>query len=242
MQPMRMRAVSVALGVGLAAGLLAAPAWAGSDEVETPIGSLSVQIDGGVFTEECTDFPYEVVVTGAAAEVQWSARIDATGSRGATANALTTGMGSQSVEGEIMICSSGGTGHGTWTAAVSVQLRNTVDTTEVFNRAMEVTFTVSKATSVVTITGITESSSATKVKGTVIDTNGNTATTMFGYVEVLVKKSGWTSWRSKGEGQVSENGRFTVKLNRAYPEGTKVKVKFRGTDEAKSATSDISRI
>lgn len=107
---------------------------------------------------------------------------------------------------------------------------------------MEVTFTVSKATSVVTITGITESSSATKVKGTVIETNGNTATTMFGYVEVLVKKSGWTSWRSKGEGQVSETGRFTVTLNRAHPEGTKVKVKFRGTDEAKSATKDISRI
>ena len=239
---MRMRALSVALGVGLAAGALAAPAWAGSGEVETPIGSLSIQIDGGVFTEECTDFPYEVVVTGAAAEVQWSAEIDATGSRGATANAMSTGMGSQTVEDEIMICSSGGKGHGTWTAAISVQLRNTVDTTEVFNREMEVTFTVSKATSVATITGITESSSATKVKGTVIDTNGNTATTMFGYVEVLVKKSGWTSWRSKGESQVSETGRFTVKLDRVYPAGTKVKVKFRGTDEAKSATSAISTI
>ena len=82
-----MREVSVALGVGLAVGVLAAPAWAGSGQVETPIGSLSIQIDGGVFTEECTDFPYEVAVTGAAAEVQWSAEIDATGSRGATANA-----------------------------------------------------------------------------------------------------------------------------------------------------------
>ncbi len=239
---MKTRATGLVLGVGLAASVLVAPAWAGSGSVDTPIGSLAMTIDDGVFTEECTDFPYEIVVTGAAAEVQWSADIVATGSRGATSDAVSTGMGSQTVAGDLMICSSGGTGHGTWTAVVDVQLRNTVDTTQVFNESVEVTFAISKATSVATITEIAASRTATKVKGTVIDTNGNTETMMFGYVEVMVKKSGWTSWRSKGEGQVSESGRFTVTLDRIYPAGTKVKVKFRGTDEAKATTSAISTI
>jgi hypothetical protein len=233
---MRLRAVGVVLGVGLATGVLAAPVWAGSNEVTTPIGSLSLTIDGGAFTQECTDFPYEVVVTGASSEVQWSAEIEATGSRGAESSAMSTDFGSGTVEDTIMICSSGGTGHGTWTAAVSVQLRNTLDTTEVYNRAMELTFTVSKATSVATITSVSLGSVKTKVKGTVRDASGGSQTTMFGYVTIQAKKAGG-SWRNKARVQVDEAGSFTATIDQAYAEGTKFKAVFAGTDEAKSATS-----
>jgi len=233
---MKSHVVCLAAGAGLVLGTMAAPAHAGSNEVSTPIGSLSVTIDGGVFTEECTDFPYEVVVTGASSEVQWSAEIEATGSRGAESSAMSTDFGSVTVEDTIMICSSGGTGHGTWTAAVSVQLRNTVDTTQVYNRSMELTFTVSKATSVSTITSVSLGSSKTKVKGTVRDASGGSQTTMFGYVTIQAKKAGG-SWRNKARVQVDEAGRFTATIDQAYAEGTKFKAVFAGTDEAKSSTS-----
>lgn len=226
----------------LAGSLLVAPAaMADTGTTTTPLGTLELTVDGGSFTEECTDFPYEVVVTGASADIQWSAEVDAEGSRGATASAMSTGMGSGSGTDSLMICSSHDTGHGTWTADVAVMMRDTMDTTKVYNTSITVTFKITKAESVATVTDVIvkESKDTTKVKGTVIDVNGHTATTMFGYVKIKVKKPGWSSWKEKGEGQVSSAGSYAVTLSKAYESGTKIKVKYKGSDEAKKATSAV---
>jgi hypothetical protein len=61
---------------------------------------------------------------------------------------------------------------------------------------------------------------------------------MFGYVTVKVKKSGDT-WREKGRAQVSEDGTWTLKIDKAYASGTKFKAVFEGTDKAKRSTSAV---
>jgi hypothetical protein len=227
-------ASSVALAAGSLLGLPAAQA--DTDSVATPLGTLEMTLDGGVFSEECTDFPYEVVVTGASPDIQWSAEIDAARDGGGSASGMSTGFGSGTFGEELMICSSDGAG--SWTATVQVMMRDTTDTTAVFNRTMNIDFTISKATTTTTITNVNLGSSKTKVKGTVLDAAGGSETTMFGYVTVKVKKSGG-SWKSKGRTQVSEDGRWSLTIATSYAAGTKFKAVYEGSDEAKRSTSAI---
>ena len=227
-------ASSVALAAGSLLGLPAAQA--DTDSVATPLGTLEVTLDGGVFSEECTDFPYEVVVTGASPDIQWSAEIDAARDGGGSASGMSTGFGSGTFGEELMICSSDGAG--SWTATVQVMMRDTTDTTAVFNRTMNIDFTISKATTTTTITNVNLGSSKTKVKGTVLDAAGGSETTMFGYVTVKVKKSGG-SWKSKGRAQVSADGRWSLTIATSYAAGTKFKAVYEGSDEAKRSTSAI---
>lgn len=225
---------------GITMAAVATPsASAGTGSVSTPIGALEMTLDGGDFTEECTDFGYSVVVTGATSDVQWSAEIAAERDGGGSASGMITDFGSGTFADDLMICS--GDGAGSWTATVRVNMRDTTDTTAVYNRTMTLDFTISKAESVATISTVNVGSSKTKVKGTVIDTNGNTDTTMFGDVTVKTKKPGH-SWKNHGTGQVGEDGSFTVTITKTYPEGTKFKVVFDGTDEAKSDTSAVFEI
>lgn len=231
-----MKIAAVTLAAGLTAcSLLAAPAVsAGSSSATTPIGSLEMTLDGGAFTEECTDFPYTVVVTGALPRMQWSAEIDAERDGGGSASAMLTDYGSGSFSGDLMICS--GDGAGAWTANVSVRMADPADATAVYTRTMTIDFTISKATTATTITSVRLGSSATKVKGTALDSTGGSETTMFGYVTVKVKKSGDT-WRDRGRVQVDEDGRWSLTIGKSYASGTKFKAVFEGTDEAKRSTS-----
>jgi hypothetical protein len=233
-----MRIVSLALAAGLAAAsLLFAPAVsAASSSVTTPLGTLEMTIDGGAFTEECTDFPYTVVVSGALPRVQWTADIDAERTGGGSVTDTVTGFGSGTVTDDLQVCS--GDGAGSWTATVAVRMADPADTTAVYDGTMTIDFTVSKATSSTTITSVSLGSSKTKVKGTVLDSAGGSDTTMFGYVTVKVKKSGDT-WRDKGRVQVDEDGRWSLTIGKAYASGTKFKAVFGGTDEAKSSTSAV---
>lgn len=237
-----MRSAALALALPLALGLVAAPAaLAGTDSVPTPIGSMEMTIDGGEFTEECTDFPYTVKVTGAAGGVYWSAEIEAsrTGGR-STPSAMTTGTGSGTVTDSIMICS-GGDGAGDYTATVAVKFTHPTDTTKVYDRTMTIDFTVSKAESETIITNVRERSGSTKVKGTVLTMTGLSDPTMFGDVTIKVKKSGG-SWKTKGTEQVDEDGNFSVTIDRTYESGTKFKAIFGGTDESTGSTSSVWEI
>lgn len=209
-------------------------ASAGSSSATTPLGTLEMTIDGGAFTEECTDFPYTVVVTGALPRVQWSAEIDAERDGGGSVTGMTTDYGSGTFTDDLMVCS--GDGAGAWTATVAVRMADPSDATAVYTRTMTIDFTVSKATTTTTVTSVTLGSSKTKVKGTVLDATGGSDTTMFGYVTVKVKKSGDT-WREKGRAQVAEDGTWSLKIEKAYAAGTKFKAVFEGTDEAKRSTS-----
>ena len=236
---MKRTAAALALSLGVALGFGMAPvALAGSGSTSTPIGSMAMTIDGGEFTEECTDFAYTVEVTGASSNVQWSAEIEATNdATGSTVTAMSTGMGSRTVEDAIMVCS-GGDGAGDYTASVAVQMRDTTDTTKVYNRTMTIDFTVSKAETETTITNVRERSGDTKVKGTVLTTTGLSEPTMFGDVTIKVKKPGG-SWKTKGTEQVDEDGNFSVMIGRTYETGTKFKAVFGGTDESTGSTSAV---
>ena len=234
MRPLVVLASSGALAAATLLGLPAAQADTGS--VTTPLGTLEMTLDDGVFSEECTDFPYEVVVTGASPDVQWSAEIDAERDGGGSARGMSTDLGSGTFDDELMICSSDGAG--SWTATVQVMMRDTTDTTAVFNRTMTIDFTISKAATTTTITSVNLGSSKTKVKGTVLDAAGGSETTMFGYVTVKVKKSGG-SWKSKGRTQVSEDGRWSLTISTSYAAGTKFKAVYEGSDEAKRSTSAV---
>ena len=220
-----------------AVGLALAPgsAYADTQSVTTPIGSLEMTLDGGSFTEECTDFPYEVVVTDALPRVQWSAEIEAERDGGGSVTGMLTGFGSGSFDGDLQICS--GDGAGAWTATVAVRMADPADATAVYNRTMTLEFTISKATTTTTITRINASSSRTKVKGTVADAE----VAMFGDVTIKVKKPS-ASWKTGGSGSVDEDGNFSVTIDRTYPAGTKFKAVFEGTDEAKRSTSAVSTI
>lgn len=233
-----MKIVSLAVPAGLAAAsLLFAPAVsAASSSVTTPLGTLEMTIDGGAFTEECTDFPYTVVVSDALPRVQWTAELDAERDGGGSVSDITTGYGSGTVSDDLQVCS--GDGAGAWTATVLVRMADPADTTAVYTGTMTIDFTISKATSSTTITTVNLGSSKTKVKGTVLDSTGGSDTTMFGYVTVKVKKSG-DSWREKGTVQVAEDGTWTLKIEKTYASGTKFKAVFAGTDEAKSSTSAV---
>ena len=230
------------LTLPLALSLMAAPAaLAGSDSTATPIGSLAMTIDGGEFTEECTDFPYEIDVTGASGGVDWSAEIEASRSGGgSTPSAMTTGSGSGTFNESIQICS-GVDGAGDYTATVAVRFSHPTDTTKVYDRTMTIEFTVSKAETETTITNVRERSGSTKVKGTVLTTSGLSDPTMFGDVTIKVKKPGG-SWKTKGTEQVDEDGNFSVTIDRTYESGTKFKAVFGGTDEAKGSTSAVWEI
>lgn len=235
----RLAGAALSLSVGLALALGLAPsALAGSDSAVTPIGSMAMVIDGGEFTEECTDFPYVVEVTGATSDVQWSADIEATrsGSRSKIVEGITD-FGSGTFEGELTVCS-GVDGPGDYTAAVAVRLWDTTDSTKVFDRTMSIDFTVSKADSVTTITGVSERSGKTKVKGTVLTTSGLSDPTKFGEVTIKVKKPGG-SWKTKGTQEVNSDGKFTLTISTTYPSGTKFKAVFAGTDESSGSTSAV---
>jgi hypothetical protein len=233
-----MKLAAVTLAAGLTAGsLLAAPAVsAGSSSVTTPIGSLEMTIDGGAFTEECTDFPYTVIVTGALPRVQWSAEIDAERDGGGSAPGMLTDYGSGTFTGDLMVCS--GDGAGSWTATVAVRMWDPADATAVYNRTMTIDFTISKASTATTITSVNLGSSKTKVTGTVLDSTGGSETTASGYVTVKVKKSGDT-WREKGRVQVAEDGTWSLRIEKAYASGTQFKAVFEGTDQAKRSTSAV---
>lgn len=233
-----MRTVVLALAAGLAVGsVLVVPAVsAGTSSVTTPIGTLEMTLDGGAFTEECTDFPYTVVVTGALPRVQWTADIDAKRDGGGSVTDTVTGFGSGTVTDDLQVCS--GDGAGSWTATVSVRMADPADTTAVYTRTMTIDFTISKAMTATTISSVTLGSSKTKVKGTVLDSTGGSETTMFGYVIVKVKKSGDT-WRDKGRVQVAEDGAWSLRIDKAYASGTQFKAVFEGTDEAKRSTSAV---
>lgn len=223
-------------GVMIAALLAAAPvAQADSASITTPIGALEMAIDGGAFTEECTDFPYEVVVTDALPRVQWSAEIEAERDGGGSVTGMLTDFGSGTFGGDLQICS--GDGAGAWTATVAVRMADPADTTAVYNRTMTLEFTISKATTTTTITRVNAGSSRTKVKGTVADAG----VAMFGDVTIKVKKPS-ASWKTGGSGSVDEDGNFSVTIDKTYPAGTKFKAVFEGTDEAKRSTSAVSTI
>ena len=177
-----------------------------------------------------------VVVSGALPRVQWSAQIDAERDGGGSADGMVTDYGSGTFADDLMICS--GDGAGAWTATVSVRMADPADATAVYTSTMTIDFTVSKASTSTTITNVNLGSSATNVKGTVLDATGGSETTMFGYVTIKVKKSGG-SWKSKGRTQVDEDGRWSLRIATSYAEGTKFKAVYEGSDEAKRSTSDI---
>lgn len=233
-----MKIVSLTLAAGLAVGtLLCAPtASAGTSSATTPLGTLEMTIDGGAFTEECTDFPYQVSVSGPSREIQWSADIVAERDGGGSVSDFITDFGSGDFSDDIMICS--GDGAGSWTATVTVKMWDTLGSTPVFKRTMTIDFAVSKATSATTITSVNLGSSRTKVKGTVLDSTGGSETTAFGYVTVKVKKSG-DSWREKGRVQVAEDGTWSLKIDKTYASGTQFKAVFAGTEEAERSTSAV---
>ena len=235
--PVKTLGIAVA-GVALIAGSVVAlpAAQAGASSVTTPLGTLEMTIEGGAFTEECTDFPYTVVVSGALPRVQWSAEIDAERDGGGSVTGMLTDYGSGTFTGDLMICS--GDGAGAWTATVAVRMADPADTTAVYTRTMTIDFTISKATSVTAITGVTLGSTKTKVSGAVLDTEGGSETTAFGYVTVKVKKSGDT-WRDRGRVQVDEDGRWSLSIGKAFPAGTKFKAVFAGTEEALRSTSAV---
>lgn len=224
-----------AIAVGGASALMMPSARADTASVTTPIGSLEMTFDGGAFTEECTDFPYDVVVTGALPRVQWSAEIDAERDGGGTVSGMLTDFGSGTFDSGLQICS--GDGAGTWTARVSVRMADPADATAVYNRTMTLTFTISKATTTTTVTRVASGSARTKVKGTVADAQ----VAMFGDVTVKVKKPG-ASWKTGGSGTVADDGSFSVTIGRAYPTGTKFKAVFEGTDEAQRSTSAVATL
>ena len=237
MRPMRAVAIVASSAVLSAGVLLGAPVvQADTNSVTTPIGSLEMTLDGGSFTEECTDFPYTVVVTGALPRVQWTADIDAERDGGGSVADMVTGFGAGTVTDELMICS--GDGAGVWTATVSVRMADPADATAVYNRTMTVNFTISKAVTTTTITSVSLGSAKTTVKGAVLDSTGRSETTMFGYVAVKVKKSGDT-WRDKGRVQVAEDGTWSLRITKSYAPGTKFKAVFEGTDEARGSTSAV---
>lgn len=221
----------------VAAGLALAPSAARADtqSVTTPVGLLEMTLDGGSFTEECTDFPYEVVVSDALPRVQWSAEIEAERDGGGSVTGMLTDFGSGTFDGDLQICS--GDGAGSWTATVAVRMADPADATAVYNRTMTLRFTISKATTTTTITLVNTGSSRTKVKGTVADAK----VAMFGDVTIKVKKPS-ASWKTGGSGSVDEDGNFSVTIDKTYPAGTKFKAVFEGTDEAKRSTSAISVI
>ena len=220
-----------------AAGLALAPSAVHADTraVSSPIGSLEMTLDGGSFTEECTDFPYEVVVSDALPRVQWSAEIEAERDGGGSVTGMLTDFGSGTFGGDLQICS--GDGAGSWTATVAVRMADPADATAVYNRSMTLEFTISKATTRTTITRVNAGSSRTKVKGTVADAG----VAMFGDVTIKVKKPS-ASWKTGGSGSVDEDGNFSVTIEKVYPAGTKFKAVFEGTDEAKRSTSAVSTI
>ena len=228
-------ACAAVVGVVSAAALALPAAQADTSSVTTPIGSLEMTLDGGAFSEECTDFPYDVVVTDALPRVQWSAEIEAERDGGGSVSGMLTDFGSGTFDSDLQICS--GDGAGNWTATVSVRMADPADATAVYNRTMTLSFTISKATTTTTITRASSGSSRTKVKGTVADAE----VAMFGDVTVKVKKPS-ASWKAGGSGTVDEDGNFSVTIDRTYPAGTKVKVVFEGTDEAKRSTSAIATL
>jgi hypothetical protein len=217
-----------------AAGLVMAPglAYADTQAVITPIGALEMTIDGGSFTEECTDFPYVLVVSDALPRVQWSAEINAARDGGGSVTDMLTDFGSGAFGGDLQICS--GDGAGSWTAMVAVRMADPADTTAVYNRTMTLSFTISKATTMTMITRVNAGSSRTKVKGTVADAQ----VAMFGDVTVKVKKPS-ASWKTGGTVTVDEDGNFSVTIGKTYPAGTKFKAVFAGTDEAKGSSSAV---
>ena len=229
-----MKIVSLTLAAGLAVGtLLSAPtASAGTSSATTPLGTLEMTIDGGAFTEECTDFPYEVVVSDALPRVQWSAEIEAERNGGGSVTGMLTDFGAGTFDGDLQICS--GDGAGSWTVTVAVRMADPADATAVYNRTMTLEFTISKGTTTTTITRVNAGSSRTKVKGTVADAE----VAMFGDVTIKVKKPS-ASWKTGGSGSVDEDGNFSVTIDKTYPAGTKFKAVFEGTDEAKSSTSSV---
>ena len=228
-------ACAAIVGTVSAAALALPGALAGTSSVVTPIGSLEMTLKDGAFTQECTDFPYDVVVTDALPRVQWSAEIEAERDGGGSVSGMLTAYGSGTFDSGLQICS--GDGAGNWTATVSVRMADPADATAVYNRTMTLDFIISKATTTTTITRVTSGSSRTKVRGTVADAE----VAMFGDVTVKVKKPS-ASWRTGGSGTVDEDGNFSVTIDRTYPAGTKVKVVFEGTDEAKKSTSAISTL
>lgn len=225
-----------AAGALMGAAVLASPvAHADMSSVATPIGSLEMTLDGGAFTEECTDFPYEVVVTGAVPRVQWTAEIEAERDGGGSVSGVLSDFGSGTFESGLQICS--GDGAGVWTATVDVRMADPADATAVYNRTMTLSFTISKATTITTITRVISGGSRTKIKGTVADAQ----VAMFGDVTIKVKKPS-ASWKTGGTGTVGEDGNFSVTFDRTYPSGTKVKVVFEGTDEATRSTSAVTTL
>ena len=194
-------------------------------------------IDDGEFTEECTNFPYTVVVKDATDDVQWTADITATrDGSSSSVTGMSTDFGSGTFGDALLVCS--GDGAGVWSATVRVRFSDTTDTTKVYNRSFTLDFTVSKAVSETTITRVKVASGETKVKGTVLTMTGLSDPTMFGDVTIKVKKSGG-SWKNKGTTQVDADGNFKLAIGTEYAAGTKVKAVFAGTDEAKSSTSAV---
>lgn len=225
-----------AAGVSVGVAVLTAPAaQADTASVTTPVGSLEMTVDGGAFSEQCTDFPYDVIVTGALPRVQWSAEIEAERDGGGSVSVMLTDFGSGTFESDLQICS--GDGAGAWTATVAVRMADPADATAVYTRTMTLAFTISKATTTTTITRVTSGSSRTKVKGTVADAQ----VAMFGDITIKVKKPG-ASWKTGGSGTVSEDGTFTVTIEKGYPTGTKVRAIFGGTDEALRSTSAVTTL
>ena len=221
----------------LVAGVLIVPvaAHADTETVTTPIGSLEIALDGGSFTEECTDFRYDVVVTDAAPRVQWSVEIAAERDGGGSATGMLTDYGSGTFDSGLMICS--GAGAGTWSATVSVRMADPADATAVYDGTTILEFTISKAVTTTTITRITAGGGRTKVKGSVTDAQ----VAMFGDVTVKVKKPG-ASWKTGGSGSVDADGNFSITIDRSYPSGTKFKAVFEGTDEARRSTSAVTTV
>jgi len=223
------------LGSVMAVSLVAAsPALADTGSVPTPLGSVSVTINGGEFTEECTQFPYEIVVADAAPEVQWSVEVNARRGGGSRVSDMVTGYGTSTTSANLQICS--GDGAGRWTAAVRIRMADTSGSTRTFNRSLTLRFPISKATSTTTITGTSVSGSRTTVTGTVLDAAGSGTTTAFGYVTLKVQRSDGT-WQTRGREQVNAAGTFRIVVPRALTPGTVMKALFLGTQEAQRSAS-----
>ncbi|MFM8352911.1 MAG: hypothetical protein ACKN9D_17840, partial [Actinomycetales bacterium] len=184
--------------------------------------------------EECTQFPYEIVVADAASDVQWSVEVNARRGGGGRVSDMVTGYGSGTTAANLQICS--GDGAGRWTAAVRIRMAETSGSTRTLNRSLTLRFPISKATSTTTITGTSVSGSRTTVTGTVLDGAGSGATTAFGYVTIKVQRSDGT-WQTRGREQVNSTGAFRVVIPRALTPGTVIQALFQGTQEAQRSAS-----
>ena len=217
----------------------AAPGEAGTDSAATSLGKIQVTIDDRAFEDECTAFPVAVSVTGTGEGTEWSAEITAVkDSESLTASVSGTGDGGTTTS--LMICAPDGVG--TWTTTVSATLiGGSGFVRPVDSATLNLSFEALQATTETSISSIRIRSGETRVKGSVTQSGSGSALVGDQQVKIRAKKPG-KSWKDFVTGTTDADGEFSLTVGQEFPEGTKVKAVFLGTDAAAKSTSDITEV